>query len=46
MKKLDLIKALAPISLMVLVLIIEQSPLYVTLGIMTRQFTDKSNIKY
>ena len=46
MIKLALIKALAPISLMVLVLIIGLSPLYVTLGIMTRQFTDKANIKY
>jgi len=41
MIKLALIKALAPISLMVLVLIIGLSPLYVTLGIMTRQMAPK-----
>jgi hypothetical protein len=37
------VKALAPISLMVLVFIIGLSPLYVTLGIMTRQMTSKVN---
>ena len=43
MMKEEFIKALAPISLMVLFLIIGLAPLYVTMGIMTKQMQEKIN---
>ena len=42
MVKLAILKALSVTSVLVLLLIVALSPLYVTMGIMTRQMTEKS----
>ena len=42
MVKLIILKALSFTSVLVLLLIVALSPLYVTMGIMTRQMTEKT----
>jgi len=42
MVKLMILKALSFTSVLVLLLIVALSPLYVTMGIMTRQMTEKT----